>query len=124
MNDSTVYTIGTALSRAKDQDLPVQVLVEGQWLDGLVAATDGHGLVLTNEAREQSVVRMASISAVRVLSAAKSQPSPTPQAYQEPYVPQERRVHHQPAGTTAPVMPHQRTAYVEPAQVALAISSY
>ncbi|CUR56292.1 hypothetical protein NOCA2330026 [metagenome] len=84
MNDSTVYTIGTALSRAKDQDLPVEVLVEGQWLNGKVSASDGHGLVLTNDAREQSVVRMASISAVRVLSAAKTRPQP---AYQESYEP-------------------------------------
>lgn len=74
MSDSTVYTIGTALNRAKDQDLSVEVLVEGQWLCGEVSASDGHGLVLTNAAREQSVVRMASISAVRVLSAAKSRP--------------------------------------------------
>jgi hypothetical protein len=70
MSDSTLYTIGTALNRAKDQGLTVQVLVEGQWLDGRVAATDGHGLVLAAEGFEQSVIRMQSISAVRVFSAA------------------------------------------------------
>ena len=70
MSDSTLYTIGTALGRAKDQGLTVQVLVEGQWLDGRVAATDGHGLVLAAEGFEQSVIRMQSISAVRVFSAA------------------------------------------------------
>ena len=69
MSDSTLYTIGTALGRAKDQGLTVQVLVEGQWLDGRVAATDGHGLVLAAEGFEQSVIRMQSISAVRVFSA-------------------------------------------------------
>jgi len=72
MSDSTLYTIGTALNRAKDQGLTVQVLVEGQWLDGRVAATDGHGLVLAAEGLEQSVIRMQSISAVRVFSAAST----------------------------------------------------
>ena len=80
MSDSTLYTIGTALNRAKDQGLTVQVLVEGQWLDGRVAATDGHGLVLAAEGLEQSVIRMQSISAVRVFSAApNAQPMPGPQ---------------------------------------------
>ncbi len=78
MSDSTLYTIGTALNRAKDQGLTVQVLVEGQWLDGRVAATDGHGLVLAAEGLEQSVIRMQSISAVRVFSAA---PAPRAHAY-------------------------------------------
>jgi len=45
------------------------VLVEGQWLDGFVAAVDGHGLVLATDSLEHSVIRMDSISAVRVLSA-------------------------------------------------------
>jgi len=76
MSDSTIYTIGTALGRARDQELPVQVLVEGQWLGGRVFAADGHGLVLTNDAREQSVIRMASISAVRVLN-----PAPAPRSH-------------------------------------------
>ena len=91
MSDSTLYTIGTALGRAKDQGLTVQVLVEGQWLDGRVAATDGHGLVLAAEGFEQSVIRMQSISAVRVFSVApprahayatatpNAQPMPGPQ---------------------------------------------
>ena len=44
-NDSVLYTIGTALNRAHDNDVVVQVLVEGQWLTGRVQAVDGHGLV-------------------------------------------------------------------------------
>ncbi|MGD9961040.1 hypothetical protein [Nocardioides sp.] len=121
MNDSTVYTIGTALNRAKDQDLPVQVLVEGQWLGGTVQASDGHGLVLSNEAREQSVVRMQSISAVRVLSATASRPQ---QAYQEPHRPAgESRIHSQPAGQAAHPMPGPRHEASDLHGVVLAISS-
>jgi hypothetical protein len=70
MSDSTIYTIGTALNRARDQDLTVQVLVEGHWLDGKVGAVDGHGLVLAAQGLEQSVIRIQSISVVRVFSAA------------------------------------------------------
>jgi hypothetical protein len=64
-NDSVLYTIGTALSRALDNGSTVQILVEGQWLDGRVAAVDGHGVVLSDEL-EQSVIRMSSVSAVRM----------------------------------------------------------
>ena len=63
-SESTIYTIGTALNRAHDNDLTVQVLVEGQWMSGQVLAVDGH-----------AVIRMGSVSAVRVFAAA---PSRTP----------------------------------------------
>jgi L-asparaginase II len=69
MIDSTLYTIGTALGRARDNDVTVQVLVGGQWLEGLVSAVDGHGLVLVSPGDEHAVVRMSDISAVRVLKA-------------------------------------------------------
>ena len=71
-SDSVLYTIGTALNRASDSGVPVQVLVEGQWLTGRVAAVDGHGVVLHSEEAEHSVVRTSSISAVRVFSPAPS----------------------------------------------------
>ena len=58
MNSSILYTIGTALSRAQENDVPVQVLVEGEWLSGRVAAVDGHGLVLHSDDLEHSVVRV------------------------------------------------------------------
>jgi sRNA-binding regulator protein Hfq len=45
-SDSTIYTIGTALNRARDNDIPVRVLVEGEWLSGRVVAVDGFGVVL------------------------------------------------------------------------------
>jgi hypothetical protein len=68
-NDSVLYTIGTALRRAEDSHSAVHVLVEGQWIHGRISAVDGYGLVLESvDATEHSVVRMASISAVRVSS--------------------------------------------------------
>jgi len=66
--NSTLYTIGTALSRAEQLGVPVEVLVAGQWLSGRIVATDGMGLVLNSENEEHSVVRMESISAVRVFT--------------------------------------------------------
>ena len=65
-SESTIYTIGTALNRAHDNDMPVQILVEGQWMDGQVLAVDGHGLVLDSADGEHAVIRMGSVSAVRV----------------------------------------------------------
>ncbi len=50
-SDSVLYTVGTALNRAQSNGTPVQVLVEGQWLSGQVAAVDGHGVVLTSDDR-------------------------------------------------------------------------
>jgi hypothetical protein len=68
--NSTLYTIGTALSRAEQLGTPVEVLVAGQWLSGRIVATDGMGLVLNSEDEEHSVVRMESISAVRIFTPA------------------------------------------------------
>jgi hypothetical protein len=73
-SDSVLYTIGTALNRAHDNEAEVQILVEGQWLTGHVAAVDGHGVVLHSAGEagiaEHSVIRMGSVSAVRVFTAA------------------------------------------------------
>jgi hypothetical protein len=66
---STLYTIGTALRRAHDHHLRVALLVEGQWIRGGVAAVDGHGVILELDEQEHSVVRLESISAVRVRGA-------------------------------------------------------
>lgn len=68
MTGSIIYTVGTALNRAHDNDVPVQVLVEGQWLTGDVVAVDGHGLVLQSDELEHAVVRIERVSAVRVFS--------------------------------------------------------
>jgi hypothetical protein len=66
---SMLYTIGTALSRAADSGLTVSVLVEGSWLEGQVAASDGTGVVLESADGAHSVVRTERISAVTVHAA-------------------------------------------------------
>jgi hypothetical protein len=64
-SSSTMFTIGTALRRAEDNHLSVEVLVNGQWLHGNIAGLDGEGLVLSTHA-EHAVVRLSAISAVRI----------------------------------------------------------
>jgi hypothetical protein len=88
-SDSVLYTIGTALNRAHDSGVAVQILVEGQWLAGRVAAVDGHGVVLHSDEDEHSVIRMGSVSAVRVFTAAPMRqplnsvtPRPMPSGYE------------------------------------------
>lgn len=63
---STIYTIGTALGRAKDHGVVVSVLVGGHWIEGRVGDVDGHGVVLTGCSDGHSVVRIEAISAVRI----------------------------------------------------------
>jgi len=66
VESSLIYTMGTALDRAKDQGLPVVVLVANDWLHGRVLAVDGQGLLLQTDDVGQCVVRMEAINAVRV----------------------------------------------------------
>jgi hypothetical protein len=68
MSSSMLYTMGMAISRAQDLGFDVAVLVEGQWIQGTIAAQDGVGLVLEHDMAEHSVVRMESIAAVRIMS--------------------------------------------------------
>ncbi len=63
---STLYTIGTALGRAREHGVVVQVLVAGHWIEGLVSDVDGHGVVLTGEGSDHHVVRIQDVAAVRV----------------------------------------------------------
>jgi len=67
-NSSTIYTMGTALGRAEQMGIRVEVLVGGQWLSGNIVANDGVGLVLNSDGEEHSVVRIESITAVRVFA--------------------------------------------------------
>jgi hypothetical protein len=60
-----MFTVGTALRRAEDNHLPVEVLVQGEWLHGNVAGLDGEGVVLSTHS-EHCVVRLGSISVVRI----------------------------------------------------------
>ena len=57
MHSSTLFTVGTALRRAEDNGLPVEVLVHGHWLRGTVVGVDGQGVILSTHA-EHSVVRL------------------------------------------------------------------
>jgi hypothetical protein len=66
MSGSLLFTIGTALSRAHQEGLSVQVLVDGQWIAGQVAWQDGQGVLLVSDTDEHAVVRLASVSAVKV----------------------------------------------------------
>jgi hypothetical protein len=74
MSESVLYTVGTALNRAHASGAEVQVLVEGQWLDGRVAAVDGHGVVLSTDQTSHAVIRMSSVSAVRTFTAGPRAP--------------------------------------------------
>lgn len=74
-SDSTLYTIGTALNRAHDNGICVQVLVGGEWIAGQIVAVDGHGVVLSSEEHEHAVIRMEAVSAVKIESMA---PARTP----------------------------------------------
>lgn len=65
-SDSTLYTIGTALNRARDNAIGVEILVGGQWLGGRVVAVDGHGVVLDSEEHQHSVIRIESVAAVKI----------------------------------------------------------
>lgn len=70
-----LYTIGTALNRARDNDIPVDILVGGTWISGRVVAVDGFGVVLSDGDREHSVIRVEAVSAVRILAAPPSRTS-------------------------------------------------
>ncbi len=65
-----IYTIGTALNRARDNGVPVEILVDGTWVSGHVLAVDGFGVVVHSQDSQHSVIRIESISAVTILSAA------------------------------------------------------
>ena len=63
---SMQVTVGSALSRAWDQDQEVDILVEGQWLSGRIAALDGMGVAIDGESFERYVVRLDQVSVVRI----------------------------------------------------------
>ena len=62
---SAPHSVGPRTQRSA-----VDLLVTGQWIHGHVSAVDGHGLVLHGDDDVLSVIRMGSISAVKVRQAA------------------------------------------------------
>jgi len=69
-NSSMQYTIGTALERAREAEHLVEVLVGSHWITGMVVARDGMGVVLDNHGLEHCIIRLESITAVRVAAEA------------------------------------------------------
>ena len=72
---SMLYTMGTALNRAAEHGFTVRVLVDGAWLEGQVAASDGVGVVLECSLGMHSVVRTERIAAVQIDSESPLRPS-------------------------------------------------
>lgn len=64
---SMLYTMGTALDAALRDQSEVSVLVEGVWLTGNVVLYDGTGVVLDHR-DDHSIVKVANISAVKVMA--------------------------------------------------------
>ena len=83
---STIYTMGTALNRARDNHVLVKLLVDGHWMHGHVVAIDGHGVVLERDRVAHSVVRLERVSAVEVMTPAPhpSTTLPRPEADTHP----------------------------------------
>ena len=92
-SDSMVYTMGTALHRAKEMQMRVQILVQGHWLSGRVIDLDGQGLILEREDTDHVVVRLEIVAAVRVNGSAPDEDSPMPDHVPEDFaVPMPRGV--------------------------------
>ena len=68
--DSMIYTLGTALNRAMDSHVPVELLIQGQWVSGQILAVDGHGVILESSPEEHFFIRVEQISVVRVMQPA------------------------------------------------------
>ena len=66
MQPTMLYTIGTALSRARDHGVLVRLLVAGQWIEGRVGDVDGHGVLLVGADASHHVVRVQDVMAVQV----------------------------------------------------------
>ena len=72
---STIYSVGTLLSRTEGTGQPVRVLVEGNWITGTPLSCDGYGAIQESE-EGQFLVRVEAISAVAYVPAPVSVPQP------------------------------------------------
>lgn len=99
LSTSTIYTIGTALHRAHDNEVGVEVMVDGHWIHGDVSAVDGHGLVLHCSDGSLAMIRIESIDCVLVrqtaafeghdeLAPQSAHPMPAPSTDAHPAEPQ------------------------------------
>ena len=70
------YTIGSALTEARDKQDRVELLVEGHWLHGQVTAVDGFGVVIEREDGSHSAIRMESIAAVELPASTEASSRP------------------------------------------------
>jgi hypothetical protein len=66
--NSMLYTMGMAIDRAAENGFTVSLLIEGQWIEGQVAANDGVGVVLECGDGMHMVAKAERISAVKVMS--------------------------------------------------------
>lgn len=98
---SMLYTMGMALDRAAENGFAVSLLVEGTWLDGQIAASDGVGVVLETPDGQHCVVKTDRIAVVRIKA-------------ESPYKTPITRGQDSPFGEdpTARPMPGPRSAYV------------
>lgn len=65
---SMLYTMGMAIDRAAENGFEVELLVQGHWVAGLVAANDGVGVVLEMAEGQHMVAKYDHIAAVKVMS--------------------------------------------------------
>lgn len=66
------YTVGSSLSRAESSGQTVDVLVEGQWLSGVVVGLDALGVVLAEEGSLPWTIRLEKVSVVRLRPSVQS----------------------------------------------------
>ena len=65
---SMLYTMGMALDRAAEHGYDVELLVDGHWVDGRVAANDGVGVVVECRDGCHTVVKADRVAAVKVFA--------------------------------------------------------
>ena len=73
---STIYSVGTLLSRAEGTGQQVRVLVEGTWIAGTPLSCDGYGAIIDAGSEGQFLVRVEAISAVAYVPAPVGMPHP------------------------------------------------
>jgi hypothetical protein len=65
------FTVGSTLSRAESSGQVVDVLVEGQWLSGVVVGLDALGVVIAEDGSLPWTIRLEKVSVVRIRAVAE-----------------------------------------------------